>query len=193
MVQKKIINSVTVLCRAKYLNTYSIIFLLSASNMPRRCWWVIKEAVKDSIHTPEFADNLSLKASFCLSIVLPTDNTKSASTFAQPLEHCTLSSRTYKYHPLLSDHIIDIPFTFYFNMYSGYNPPPRPQYHSRTPEPRYGRQSYPQAQPGFQQPYGPPPGADPQLWQWFSNVDADRSGSITVTELQSALVNGALI
>ncbi|EMD38496.1 hypothetical protein CERSUDRAFT_82768 [Gelatoporia subvermispora B] len=37
---------------------------------------------------------------------------------------------------------------------------------------------------------GPPPGADPQLWQWFSAVDADRSGQITVNELQSALVNG---
>lgn len=36
----------------------------------------------------------------------------------------------------------------------------------------------------------PPPGADPELWHWFSAVDADRSGSITVTELQSALVNG---
>ncbi|EIN07732.1 EF-hand [Punctularia strigosozonata HHB-11173 SS5] len=38
--------------------------------------------------------------------------------------------------------------------------------------------------------YGPPPGADPQLWQWFSSVDVDRSGSISVTELQRALVNG---
>ncbi|KAI0273786.1 EF-hand [Gloeopeniophorella convolvens] len=37
---------------------------------------------------------------------------------------------------------------------------------------------------------GPPAGADPQLWQWFSAVDADRSGSITVNELQAALVNG---
>ncbi|PAV23608.1 EF-hand [Pyrrhoderma noxium] len=37
---------------------------------------------------------------------------------------------------------------------------------------------------------GPPPGADPQLWQWFSSVDTDRSGSITATELQAALVNG---
>ena len=37
---------------------------------------------------------------------------------------------------------------------------------------------------------GPPPGADPQLWQWFSSVDADRSGAISATELQSALVNG---
>jgi hypothetical protein len=39
----------------------------------------------------------------------------------------------------------------------------------------------------------PPPGADPELWHWFSAVDADRSGSITVTELQSALVNGTVI
>ncbi|KAF4578553.1 hypothetical protein EYR40_001293 [Pleurotus pulmonarius] len=37
---------------------------------------------------------------------------------------------------------------------------------------------------------GPPPGADPQLWNWFSAVDADRSGSISVIELQSALLNG---
>ncbi|KAI0748010.1 hypothetical protein C8Q80DRAFT_1169586 [Daedaleopsis nitida] len=31
---------------------------------------------------------------------------------------------------------------------------------------------------------------DPQLWQWFSAVDTDRSGAISVTELQAALVNG---
>jgi hypothetical protein len=37
---------------------------------------------------------------------------------------------------------------------------------------------------------GPPPGSDPQLWQWFTAVDTDRSGSISVAELQSALVNG---
>lgn len=37
---------------------------------------------------------------------------------------------------------------------------------------------------------GPPPGADPQLWEWFSTVDADRSGAIDVHELQAALVNG---
>jgi len=37
---------------------------------------------------------------------------------------------------------------------------------------------------------GPPTGADPQLWQWFCAVDTDRSGSISVTELQDALVNG---
>ncbi|KAI0313080.1 EF-hand [Amylostereum chailletii] len=37
--------------------------------------------------------------------------------------------------------------------------------------------------------YAPPVGADPQLWQWFSAVDVDRSGAISVTELQAALVN----
>ncbi|KAJ8093179.1 hypothetical protein PM082_020664 [Marasmius tenuissimus] len=40
------------------------------------------------------------------------------------------------------------------------------------------------------QPYGPPPGVDPQLWQYFNTVDTDRSGSISVHELQQALVNG---
>ncbi|KAG6820565.1 hypothetical protein H0H93_015085 [Arthromyces matolae] len=49
----------------------------------------------------------------------------------------------------------------------------------------YGNHSQYQSQQ-----YGPPPGADPQLWQWFSAVDVDRSGSISVTELQTALVNG---
>jgi len=35
-----------------------------------------------------------------------------------------------------------------------------------------------------------PPGADPQLWQWFTSVDFDQSGAITANELQQALVNG---
>ncbi|KAI0774929.1 hypothetical protein BD413DRAFT_537763 [Trametes elegans] len=39
-------------------------------------------------------------------------------------------------------------------------------------------------------PPGPPPGADPQLWSWFSAVDTDRSGHISVHELQKALING---
>ncbi|KAF4598849.1 hypothetical protein EYR38_007259 [Pleurotus pulmonarius] len=45
---------------------------------------------------------------------------------------------------------------------------------------------------GFQQPppQGPPPGADPQLWQWFSTVDTDRSGHISAQELERALING---
>jgi len=37
---------------------------------------------------------------------------------------------------------------------------------------------------------GPPPGADPQLWHWFTTVDEDHSGQITAEELQRALVNG---
>jgi len=36
----------------------------------------------------------------------------------------------------------------------------------------------------------PPQGADPQLWSWFISVDKDRSGSISATELQRALING---
>jgi hypothetical protein len=39
--------------------------------------------------------------------------------------------------------------------------------------------------------YQAPPGADPKLWQWFSAVDINRSGSIGVDELQKAF-NGEL-
>jgi len=35
-----------------------------------------------------------------------------------------------------------------------------------------------------------PRGANPKLWSYFLTVDADRSGSISAPELQSALVNG---
>jgi hypothetical protein len=35
-----------------------------------------------------------------------------------------------------------------------------------------------------------PHNGDPQLLQWFNAVDTDRSGSISVAELQAALVNG---
>jgi peflin len=35
-----------------------------------------------------------------------------------------------------------------------------------------------------------PYNGDPQLLQWFNAVDTDRSGSISVAELQAALVNG---
>jgi hypothetical protein len=37
--------------------------------------------------------------------------------------------------------------------------------------------------------HGPPSGADPHLWQLFSGADLDRSGAISVAELQNALVN----
>lgn len=62
--------------------------------------------------------------------------------------------------------------------YRGYASPPPPA------------AGYPGYAPQPPPPRGPPAGADPELWHWFSAVDADRSGSITVTELQSALVNG---
>jgi len=38
--------------------------------------------------------------------------------------------------------------------------------------------------------HGVPAGADPQLWQWFQSVDANRSGTITAEELQQCLING---
>lgn len=53
-----------------------------------------------------------------------------------------------------------------------------------APQQGYGR---PQA---FNASTGPPPGADPQLWQWFIAVDRDRSGQINPQELSQALVNG---
>jgi peflin len=54
----------------------------------------------------------------------------------------------------------------------------------------YGGAAQPYQSPRYAQ--AVPQGADPQLWQWFNAVDADRSGSISVNELQAALVNGAL-
>lgn len=36
----------------------------------------------------------------------------------------------------------------------------------------------------------PPSGGDAQLWSWFTAVDTDKSGQLTVDELQRALVNG---
>lgn len=50
-------------------------------------------------------------------------------------------------------------------------------------------------QSGYSYSPGPPApaGSEPQLWQWFSAVDTDRSGSISVNELQAALVNGQLL
>jgi len=41
-------------------------------------------------------------------------------------------------------------------------------------------------------PRPPPPGADPQLWDWFDRVDEDQSGYIDASELQTALINGDL-
>lgn len=58
---------------------------------------------------------------------------------------------------------------------------------NRAPSSGYGYGGQPAQYQSYQ---GPPPGADPQLWQWFSSVDTDRSGAISATELQAALVNG---
>ncbi|KAF8797884.1 EF-hand [Phlegmacium glaucopus] len=67
---------------------------------------------------------------------------------------------------------------------------PKPQQQYYAPNTTFGgghRHGGHSHQPQY---HVPPPGTDPQLWQWFSSVDTDRSGSISVTELQSALVNG---
>lgn len=50
-------------------------------------------------------------------------------------------------------------------------------------------QGYSPAQPA-RQGRPAPPGADHQLWYWFTNVDIDGSGSLTTEELQRALING---
>jgi hypothetical protein len=62
----------------------------------------------------------------------------------------------------------------------GSGPPAGGRHHSNS---SYGGHSHHHQQ-------GPPPGADPQLWQWFSAVDLDRSGALSANELQRALVNG---
>lgn len=63
-------------------------------------------------------------------------------------------------------------------------------HHSQSVSSRRGYTPSYSNQPGYSYSPGPPSGADPQLWQWFSAVDTDRSGSISVNELQAALVNG---
>lgn len=67
----------------------------------------------------------------------------------------------------------------------GYGQPPAGGYGA---PPRGQPQGYgaPGQQPGFG---GAPPGIDPNVYQWFMTVDADRSGRISMTELQQALVN----
>lgn len=56
--------------------------------------------------------------------------------------------------------------------------------------PAHGGGGYPGYAPHPPPQRAAPPGADPELWHWFTAVDADKSGAITVSELQSALVNG---
>ncbi|KAG6814331.1 hypothetical protein H0H93_012992, partial [Arthromyces matolae] len=74
--------------------------------------------------------------------------------------------------------------------YNSYGAPPPPHGYGAPPGHSV---SITTRQPGFAAPGGhqpPPPGADPQLWSWFTAVDTDRSGAITATELSQALVNG---
>jgi len=80
----------------------------------------------------------------------------------------------------------------------GYNQPP-PQYQQQPPQ-GYGQppQGYGQQQPYGHQPqqgyahHPPPPQQQqgPNLQYIFQQVDHDRSGQITITELQQALSNG---
>ncbi|KAK7472141.1 hypothetical protein VKT23_000263 [Stygiomarasmius scandens] len=95
------------------------------------------------------------------------------------------------------------------NNYPGYAPPPGgpPGGYGSPPPPHggygapagappggygYGQAPPPGAPGGFAagRPMGPPPGADPQLWNWFTAVDTDNSGHITAQELERALMNG---
>jgi len=90
---------------------------------------------------------------------------------------------------------------------AGYAPPPPATYGSSPPAPYgssppatygsspppaagYGGYPPPSGAPGYRPPMGAPPGADPQLWTWFSTVDTDHSGSINAHELERALING---
>jgi len=70
----------------------------------------------------------------------------------------------------------------------GYAPPPQGPPGGYGGPPGYG------STPGGFAPqaaaHGPPPGADPLLWNWFTSVDVDRSGAITASELERALING---
>ncbi|KAI8889480.1 EF-hand [Backusella circina FSU 941] len=63
----------------------------------------------------------------------------------------------------------------------GYQQGYPPQGGGYPPQQNYGRPPPPQ---------GCPPGVDPNLWQWFTAVDTDHSGQLSVDELQRALVNG---
>ena len=69
----------------------------------------------------------------------------------------------------------------------GSAPPPGQSYGSAPPP---GQGGYVGGGGGGYPPGGPGAGVDPQVQQWFSAVDQDRSGQIDYKELQRALVNG---
>ena len=62
---------------------------------------------------------------------------------------------------------------------------------SYFPDPNYVHRSHSHSH-SYQSSSGylPPVGADPQLWQYFAGVDTNRSGALSLGELQNALVNG---
>ncbi|KAJ2917712.1 hypothetical protein MD484_g2707, partial [Candolleomyces efflorescens] len=75
----------------------------------------------------------------------------------------------------------------------GYGAPPPAGGGYGAPPPAGGYGGPPAYGGGFAAPggnRGAPPGADPQLWNWFTAVDTDRSGMIHAEELQQALING---
>jgi len=62
--------------------------------------------------------------------------------------------------------------------------------YTNLPPPVHGRGGYPRHTANRPPMRAAPPEADPELCHRFSAVDVDRSGSIDLTELHSALVNG---
>ncbi|XP_067941633.1 programmed cell death protein 6-like [Watersipora subatra] len=60
-----------------------------------------------------------------------------------------------------------------------YTGPPGPHAAPQQGYSAYGQPAQPQV----------PPGVDPVVWGWFQSVDSDRSGQISATELQRALLN----
>ncbi|KAL4250411.1 Peflin/Sorcin Calcium-Binding [Abortiporus biennis] len=72
--------------------------------------------------------------------------------------------------------------------YGGASPNPRPMSHSTSYGSNTSYSGYAPQQ--VARPPPPPANANPQLYQWFTAVDTDRSGAISVQELQAALVNG---
>jgi len=66
-------------------------------------------------------------------------------------------------------------------------------YDDSAPPPSVGRRSpggFVAVPPDAPRP--PPPGANPELWDWFDRVDEDQSDYINASELQAALMNGDL-
>ncbi|THU78721.1 EF-hand [Dendrothele bispora CBS 962.96] len=63
--------------------------------------------------------------------------------------------------------------------------------YDRAPPPDYGQQPLPGAPGSFVAGHSMgPPGADSQIWNWFAAVNTDKSGRITVHDLERILKNG---